>query len=474
MDTSTIAAIASPPGRGGIGIIKISGLEAVDIALRIFRHYKNTTDTDDNRQNHPITPKLQSHRLYYGHIINPETGNILDEVLLSIMRAPRTYTREDVVEIQAHSGPAVMRNVLALVIREGARLAEPGEFTRRAFINGRIDLTQAEAVIDLISASTDAASQAATNQVFGRLRHVVEKVHDNLTDLLVQIEAEIDFPEDVGDTFVTFPEEKVLRDSVADPIYELMRHYKEAHIYRDGFDLSIVGRPNVGKSSLLNRLVDKDKAIVNAIPGTTRDLVECAFQLKGIPVNVIDTAGIHSTDDPIEKIGITKTQACIDNAQLNMLVIDASEPICAADHEVYNQCKNKPFIYVLNKIDLVNGKKNSPLSIPSHWKNAPKISASALHGTGIDELKNQIFNEVVDSPQSISSYSIIPNVRHHAALEKCYQHVQRVISGLQQKHPPELVAIDIRDALDQLEGIIGISIDTDVLDRIFSRFCIGK
>ena len=180
MDTSTIAAIASPPGRGGIGIIKLSGLDAVNIALRIFRHHKISTDTD-NSQNHSITPDLQSHRLYYGHIIDPETGNILDEVLLSIMMAPRTYTREDVVEIQAHSGPAVMRNVLALVIREGARLAEPGEFTRRAFINGRIDLTQAEAVIDLISARTDTASQAATNQVFGRLRHAVEKVHDNLT-----------------------------------------------------------------------------------------------------------------------------------------------------------------------------------------------------------------------------------------------------------------------------------------------------
>ena len=473
MDTSTIAAIASPPGRGGIGIIKISGPEAVNIALQIFRHHKITTDTNKN-QNHPITEGFQSHRLYYGHIIDPETGNILDEVLLSIMRAPRTYTREDVVEIQAHSGPAVMRNILALVVREGARLAEPGEFTRRAFINGRIDLTQAEAVIDLISARNDAASQAATNQVFGRLRDVVERVHDNLTDLLVQIEAEIDFPEDVDNTSGSRPMVTFLREKVADPIRELIRHYQEAHIYRDGFDLSIVGRPNVGKSSLLNRLVDKDKAIVNAIPGTTRDLVECAFQLKGIPFNIIDTAGIHSTDDPIEKIGISKTQASIDNSQLNMLVLDASEPICAADHEVYDYCKNKPFIYVLNKIDLVNGKKNNPLSIPTHWKNAARIRASALIGTGIVKLKNQIFKEVVDSTQSISSHSIIPNVRHHTALEKSYQHVQHVIDGLRQKHPPELVAIDIRDALDQLGEILGISIDTDVLDRIFSRFCIGK
>ena len=473
MDTSTIAAIASPPGRGGIGIIKISGRESINIALRIFRHHKITTDTE-NSQNHSITTDLQSHRLYYGHIIDPEAGNILDEVLLSIMRAPRTYTREDVVEIQAHSGPAVMRNVLALVMREGARLAEPGEFTRRAFINGRIDLTQAEAVIDLISARTDTASQAATNQVFGRLRHDVERVHDNLTDLLVQIEAEIDFPEDVDDTFETLPVETYLREKVADPIYELICHYQEAHIYRDGFDLSIVGRPNVGKSSLLNRLVDKDKAIVNAIPGTTRDLVECSFQLKGIPVNVIDTAGIHSTEDPIEKIGISKTQACINNAQLIMLVLDASEPICAADHEVYDHCKNKPFIYVFNKIDLVNGTKNRPLTIPHHWKNAAKITASALVGTGIGELKNLIFNEVVDSPQSISSHSIIPNVRHHAALQQCHRHVLRVINGLRKNLPIELVAIDIRDALEQLGGIIGISIDTDVLDRIFSRFCIGK
>jgi tRNA modification GTPase len=473
MDTSTIAAIASPPGIGGIGIIKISGPDAINIALRTFRHHKTASDTNRHPKQ-PVATDLQTHRLYYGHITDPETGNILDEVLLGIMRAPRTYTREDVVEIQGHSGPAVMRDVLALVIREGARLAEPGEFTRRAFINGRIDLTQAEAVIDLISARTDAASRAATNQVFGKLRHVVKRVHNNLTNLLVQIEAQIDFPEDVDDTLVTIAEDTVLHETIADPIGELIRHYQEGHIYRDGIDLSIVGRPNVGKSSLLNRLVGKDRAIVNPIPGTTRDLVECAFQFKGIPVNVIDTAGIHSTEDPIEKIGISKTKACIDNAQLNMLVLDASEPIGAADQKVYDHCKNKPFIYVLNKIDLVNGQKNTAFSIPLHWKNAAQISTSALKGTGIDELRDQIVGEVVESPQSTSSHSIIPNIRQYVALEKCSQNVLRIIDGLRQNNPPELIVIDIRDALDQLGGIIGLSVDIDVLDRIFSRFCIGK
>lgn len=473
MDTSTIAAIASPPGRGGIGIIKISGPKAVNIAQQIFRPHKTTLEVDNSRK-HPILPAFESHRLYYGHIINPENGDMLDEVLVSTMRAPRSYTREDIVEIQAHSGPAVMRNILALVIREGARMADPGEFTRRAFINGRIDLTQAEAVIDLICARTDAASQAATNQVTGRLRNAVERVHSNLTDLLVQIEAEIDFPEDVDDSSITTQIERVLRETVADPILRLMRNYQEAHIYRDGFDLSIVGRPNVGKSSLLNRLVDKDRAIVNAIPGTTRDLVECAFQIKGIPVNIIDTAGIHSTEDPIEKIGISKTQACIKDAHLIIFVLDASEPVCAADEQVYEHCQNKPFIYALNKIDLVNGTKNTVFSIPRHWRSAVEISTSALKGKGIEHLKNQIFSEIVDSPQSISSHSIIPNVRHHAAFEKCYQNVQHILKGLRQNNPRELVAIDIHDALEQLEGILGLSVDTDILDHIFSRFCIGK
>lgn len=473
MNTHTIAAIASPPGSGGIGIIKISGPEAVKIATRTFCHHKKSKDIE-NCRNQTNTLTFQSHRLYYGHIIDPETGGNLDEVLLSVMRAPRSYTREDVVEIQAHAGPAVMRNILSLVVRQGARIAEPGEFTRRAFLNGRIDLTQAEAVIDLISARTDAAFQSASNQLSGRLRKVVESVRDNLTSLLVEIEAKIDFPEDMAGSRSDAKMEGILQTTVIEPIQTLIRNYNETHIYRDGFDLSIIGRPNVGKSSLLNRLVEKDRAIVNAVPGTTRDLVECPLQLQGIPVNIIDTAGIHTTEDVVENMGIQKTRACIEDTHLVVLVLDASEPVCEADQQVYEYCQNKSLIYVLNKIDLVNGKKYTPFSVPAHWKNAIQVRTSALHGTGIDQLKSLVLSEVVEKPRPPDSHSVIPNVRHQEALEKCHQNVVTASAGLRQDKPMELIAIDIYEALDHLNDILGVRIEADILDRIFSRFCIGK
>lgn len=473
MDTPTIAAIASPPGSGGIGIIRISGPDAVGIALRTFRQCKNGHEG-------AICPELRhlkkfhSHRLYYGHIFDPENYHVLDEVLLFVMQAPRSYTREDVVEIQAHAGPAVMRNILALILRQGARMAEPGEFTRRAFINGRIDLTQAEAVIDLISAKTDAAFKAAANQVSGRLKNVVEKVRTHLSDFLVQIEAGIDFPEDLSDMRMCTSMVKVMQTEVADPIQNLIINYREAHIYRDGIDLAIVGRPNTGKSSLLNCLVEKDRAIVNSAPGTTRDIIDCTFQLQGIPVNVTDTAGIHATIDPVEQIGISKSTACIDEAHLVLLVLDASEPIKESDQQVYEYCRNKPVIYVINKTDLIANVKSAADLPPTHWKPGTRVPISALYGTGIDQLKAHIFSAVVDNPESIASHAIIPNLRHFGALEKCHQNVKRITKGLQEKIPMELVAIDIYEALESLDDILGTHVEADLLDRIFSRFCIGK
>lgn len=473
MDTPTIAAIATPPGRGGVGIIKISGSNAVNIATRTFRHNQNSAkNTNCRTKKKHVT--FQSHRLYYGHIIDPDTCDVLDEVLLSVMKAPRSYTREDVVEIQAHSGPAVMRNILSLVVREGARIAEPGEFTRRAFLNGRIDLTQAEAIIDLINARTDAAFKAATNQISGRLREVVESVYSHLSELLARIEAVIDFPEEMDDLIIDEKIETALRKKVTEPILNLIRNFKEAHIYRDGFDLAIVGRPNVGKSSLLNRLVEKDRVIVDAVPGTTRDIIDCAFQIHGIPVNIIDTAGIHATEDPVEKIGISKTQACIDDADLVMLVLDASEPLRETDHKIYEYCQIKSLIYVNNKIDLVKDTIDESRFIPEDWKAAAHIPVSALFGTGIDLLKKQIFSEIVDNPLQITSHSIIPNMRHHDALEKCGQNVKNITNGLRDHLPLELVAIDIHEAQEQLEAILGAHVGEDLLDRIFNQFCIGK
>jgi tRNA modification GTPase len=473
MDTPTIAAIASPPGSGGIGIIRISGPDAVGIALRIFRHRNNANGGDSGREQRHLKI-FRSHRLYYGHIFDPKNCNVLDEVLLFTMRAPRSYTREDVVEIQAHAGPAVMRNILALILRQGARMAEPGEFTRRAFLNGRIDLTQAEAVIDLISAQTDAAFKAAANQVSGRLKKVVENVRTHLSDLLVQIEAGIDFPEDLAVIRTGRSTEKILQTEVAEPIQNLIMSYREAHIYRDGIAVAIVGRPNAGKSSLLNCLVDNDRAIVNPVPGTTRDLIDCTFQLQGIPVNVTDTAGIHATLDPVELIGISKSRACIHEAQLVLLVLDASDPIKESDHRVYEYCRNKPIIYVINKTDLTPNVKSASNLPPTSWKPGTRVPISALYGTGIDQLKAHIFSAVVDNPESIASHALIPNLRHYGALEKCHQNLKSVGKGLQEKRPMELVAIDIYAALGSLDDILGNRAEDDLLDQIFSRFCIGK
>ena len=470
MDTPTIVAIASPPGSGGIGIIKISGPDAIKIATHTFRQGK-ITSSDEFCSNRQCPPKFQSHRLYYGYIVDLPKCVVLDEVILIVMRAPRSYTCEDVVEIQAHSGPAVMRNILSLVIRQGARMAEPGEFTRRALLNGRIDLTQAEAVIDLINARTDTAFRAAANQVTGRLKKVIESARAGLTDILVQIEAGIDFPEDLAGIDTATSMAELLQKKVAEPIYKLIRSYQEAHIYRDGIELAIVGKPNVGKSSLLNCLIEKDRAIVNPLPGTTRDLIDGTFQLQGIPVNVTDTAGIHSTADPVEQIGITKTCQCIVESDLVLLVLDASETATDSDNQVYENCRDKPVISVINKIDLAPDTTSLP---PAHWKPAPRAPISALHSIGIDRLKTLILSMVMDDPQCAMSHSVIPNLRHHEALEKCYHNVQRSASGLQNQSPPELIAIDIREALDWLDVILGTRVDQDILDRIFSRFCIGK
>ena len=468
MKTPTIAAIASPPGCGGIGIIKISGPDAIGIAERTF-HRRYVSGSDGISQK-----KLQTHRLYYGHIRDPENEEDLDEVLLFVMRAPCSYTREDIVEIQAHSGPAVMRNILELVLRQGARLAEAGEFTRRAFLNGRIDLTQAEAVIDLINAKTDAALRAAASQISGRLGSDVDLIRNSLSDILAHIEAGIDFPDEVTEQGRDKLMLEALEKRVADPIQKLMHRYREGHIYRDGFELAIVGRPNAGKSSLLNSLVEKDRAIVNPLPGTTRDLVDGTFQMQGIPFNITDTAGIHETEDPVEIVGITKARERIEEAHLILFVIDGSGTMGPSDQQAYECCQSKPLIYVINKIDLVPDPAYLSRALPQNWKTAERAEISALFGTGIDQLRRLIYAAVVDNPLGSTTHKVIPNLRHHEALEKCHQNVKSAIEALRENTPMELVAIDFHAAIGRLDEIIGSRVDEDLLDRIFDRFCIGK
>ena len=477
MELSTIAAIATPPGAGGIGIIKISGPEAVKIAGAVFR--------DRSKHAQPASRKpagataleehfFRSHHLYYGHIVDPATQQKIDEVLLAVMHAPKSYTREDVIEIQAHSGPAVLRAIFDLVLRLGARMAEPGEFTKRAYLNGRIDLTQAEAVIDIINARTAAALQAATNQVDGKLKTIVENIKNELSNLLVSIEASIDFPEDVEDIIST---EEVLprfQRYVIKPIKDLIERYQAEHVYRDGLNLVIIGRPNVGKSSLMNCLVQKDRAIVTATPGTTRDLIEEDLQINGIPINVIDTAGLHDTKDPIETIGIHKAEQRIASANLVLLVVDAGEPLIADDVQIYKKHRQKNMILVVNKMDLVRDTDAFQIEVPKNWNGMAQARISALYGEGIDSLKELIVKNVTGDLRHIPDHAIIPNLRHEDALKKCQDAVHSVLSGLQDNHPIELIAIDIKEAIEWLDSIVGTKPSADVLDQIFSQFCIGK
>lgn len=474
MKTATIAAVATPPGTGGVGIIKISGPEALKIAATLFRSCKNDNNPNRAERSDRLPINFQSHRLYYGHIVDPETEDHVDEVLLAVMRAPRSYTREDVVEIQAHAGAAVLRVILALVLRQGARMAEPGEFTQRAFLNGRIDLTQAEAVIDIINAKAETALKIANNQVSGQLKLAVENIRSILLNVLVQIEAAIDFPEDVSEILSSTGLETKLRREVAVPIVDLTRHYREGCIYRDGLKLAIVGRPNVGKSSLLNCLLKKERAIVNALPGTTRDLIEDSFQVQGVPVTITDTAGLHETEDPVEKIGIQKARECLEKADLILLVIDGSGALTVDDHEIFKSCCGKPVIVVVNKIDLVIGRKTAATLVPVNWVAEPAVEVSALYGDGIDCLEGRIVDTVAFKPQDVRHDTVMPNLRHQKALEKCHQNVLSAIKALQEHRTIELVALDIREAVGRFDEILGIRVDTDIFEQIFSRFCIGK
>lgn len=471
MDTDTIAAVATPVGSGGIGIIKISGPGALKIAESVFQ--KSATSSEASQTKGPsLFTDLQSHRLYHGHIVDPAKGRVLDEVLLAAMLAPHTYTKEDVVEINTHSGYVVLAAVLELVLKKGARLAEPGEFTKRAYLNGRIDLTQAEAVIDIITSRTDKFLEIAASQIKGDLKTRVESIRNVLLDILTETEAVIDFPEEVGDIVDAAKVVAALEDKVMAPLEKLILQYENAHVFRDGLKMAVVGKPNVGKSSLLNRLIQNDRAIVTPIPGTTRDLIEETLNIHGLPVIIADTAGLHETDDPVEVIGIQKTQEYISGSDLILFVVDASELLTDADHKIYEAIKDKRSILVVNKIDLLDDGLEPWL--PESWLQTPTIKISALYGQGLDALKDLIAKVSLGEYRLEAGHSIIPNLRHKIALERGAQLAASAVAGIHKQIPFELIAIDVQEALDALGEIIGLTTREDVIDQIFSRFCIGK
>jgi tRNA modification GTPase len=469
MDPATIAAIATPGGRGSIGIIKMSGPDAAKIAAGIFNEPGLAAKRPKPGM---VSHRFESHRFNYGYIFDPDQQRRVDEVLMVYMAAPRTYTREDVVEIHAHGGPVVLRRILELVLRRGARLAEPGEFTRRAFLNGRIDLTQAEAVCDLIYAETDSLLHAATHHVQGQLRNEVDSIRQQLIELQTRVEAAIDFPEDVEEVLDVSAWTRRVEQKVLAPLGRLIQFHRDAGVIREGLRLAVVGRPNVGKSSLLNRLLKKERVIVTATPGTTRDVIEESLSIQGIPIRVADTAGLHTTQDPLEKMGVDKTLEHIAGSDGVLFMVEAQQAPGPADEEIYRRIREKPLVVTVNKIDLVHG---DPFQkIPPHWRQHPRAAISALSGEGIEELMDQMgkicLGDVTDDFQT----DIIPNVRHRCLLEQGLQASRAVLEGLQAQRPVELISIHLREGIDALGEVLGVGARADILENIFSRFCIGK
>ncbi len=464
-DDATIAAVASPAGTGGIGIIKISGPDALRIAASIFRPSQRKA-----------TPALDSHRLTYGHVVDPDSGHPLDEVLISFMKAPRSYTREDVVEINTHGGGLPTRAILELVLRQGARLAEPGEFTRRAFVNGRIDLTQAEAVIDLINSRSAQGLESAAALLAGALRQEIEAVRSACLELRVRLEADIDFPEDVDEAIDPGALNHALQTQVTAPLQKLVRHYFEGRVIREGLKVAIVGRPNVGKSSLMNRLLGRERAIVTEHPGTTRDAIEDCLVLRGIPVSLWDTAGLHDGRDcidPVEAIGMHKTIEHSAGADLVLFVLEAHRPVSAADREIFERICPKPVVVVLNKTDLITGGA-PPAVLPGDWSNAPHVAVSALTGHGLDMLTATLVRSASAENPIDSMETVIPNLRQKTIIERCLHSAGQAAAELERTGAPELVVVHLAETLNGLDEILGTSARVDVLESIFSRFCIGK
>ena len=455
----TIAAIATPIGTGGIGIIKISGPESWTIGRRLFDH-SGSLET------------IQSHHLYHGHIVDSKTGNTVDEVLISFMRAPTTYTREDVVEINCHSGFAVLDRILDLVTQAGARLAEPGEFTRRAFLNGRIDLTQAEAVLDLIQSKTRRSLDLAGEHLRGGLQTIITELRGHLLDILAMLEAAIDFPDEDLEILAGEQLAARIRQQVQDPITQLLEHYEDGRILREGLAVIIAGKPNVGKSSLLNKLLRSNRALVTPVPGTTRDVIEESFSLRGIPLRLMDTAGLRQAEELVEKLGMEFTRERLAQADLVLFLLDRSTPLAPEDLQIYKDIGNKPKLIVLNKVDLEAHPDFA--AIRDRFPEETIVETSALYGDGMEELKDAVFLSILDGRLDTETSVVAPNRRHKLCLERSLEAVNRGLELLDDQPSTELIAFEVQEALAHLGEIVGLTTTEDLLDQIFSRFCIGK
>ncbi len=455
----TITAIATPPGRAGIGIVRISGPNALNIAKTIFR---------------PKRPAVafQSHRLCLGHLVDPGSGAMLDEVLLAFMKAPRTYTRQDIVEINSHSGYMLLSRILQLIVDHGARLAKPGEFTFRAFLNGRIDLTQAEAVADIIDSQSERGLHLVAEQIKGTLRRRIEQVREEALEILARVEVAIDFPDEDHEIFSREKGVSRIREKLVVPLEALVMDHKSRQIWVDGVNTVIIGRVNVGKSSLLNRLLNEQRAIVTPVPGTTRDVIESTLNIEGIPLRLMDTAGLRQGKDQVERIGIHLTRQKMQSADLILVVIDQSDPLEREDLEILDRCRGRNALIVLNKTDLP-----AKLSAPEREQASSgfsTVAVSALTGEGIDQLKKAIVEFVLEEGPGPEESHVAPNLRHREALGEALACFNRAADALRDSLPMEILALELGSGLDSLGQIIGETTPEDVLENIFSRFCLGK
>jgi tRNA modification GTPase len=456
----TIAAIATAVGEGGIGIIRLSGPDAITVAHGLFRTAKGQ----------PAAGHM-SYRAAYGHIVDPGTGQVVDEVLLLVMRAPRSYTREDVAEIHCHGGPMPLRRILGLVLAAGVRLAEPGEFTKRAFLNGRLDLSQAEAVVDVIRAKTDASLRMAVGHLAGALSDRVRAFRQEILRLVAHLEAAIDFPEEDIEELAA-QDVAAAAEKLRAEIERLLATAQTGRILREGLATVIIGKPNVGKSSLLNALLGEKRAIVTAIPGTTRDIIEEYVNIGGIPLKVVDTAGIRDTADIVERIGVAKAHEAMASADLALLLLDASAPLTAEDKEVMSLLADRRAIVLVNKTDLPSVIDMEEIQTLAPGK--PVVRISALEGTGVEELEKTIVDMVYTGQVIQAEGAFVNNVRHTGILRQARDSLSAALATIEAGMPPDCVVVDLRAAWEKLGEVTGETVGEDIIDQIFSQFCLGK
>jgi len=458
VENDTIAAISTPIGEGAIAIVRLSGPEAIRISDKIYRGSKPLVAVD-------------SHTIHYGKIIDPQTGKTAEEVMVTVMRAPKTFTREDVVEINCHGGLVSVNRVLELVLNAGARLAEPGEFTKRAFLNGRIDLSQAEAVMDLIRAKTDRAMGVALDQMEGRLSKLVRNLRQTLLEIIASVEVNIDYPE--------YDAEEVTHDllirqasDVKAAIESLLETARQGKILREGLSTAIIGRPNVGKSSLLNTLVHESKAIVTDIPGTTRDIIEEYVNVRGVPLRLIDTAGIRETEDIVERIGVERSRKALKEADLVLLLLNNSEPLTEEDKRLFEAIEGMDAIIIVNKTDLPAA---LPLDEVKQLANGrPVITTSLVNEEGIEQLEEAIAKLFFQTGIESRDLTYVTNARHIALLNQALQSINDAIDAVQAGLPIDMAQIDIRKTWELLGEIVGDTVSESLIDQLFSQFCLGK